>query len=163
VWKWCRHLLAYEEEQVEKCNTLSHKIVLQVEVSDSWQWNIHSSKWYRVSLAYHYLPALENVTTQDSSYIIWHKEVPLKTSLFHWRLLHNWIPTIVNLLRRGLFQNLQQLCMGECGSNEDLNHLFLQCYFLKSTFILFSQWSGYVTMIPTLILDHLHQFGHLGG
>lgn len=64
-----------------------------------------------------------------SSHNIWHKVVPLKINLFAWCLFQNRIPTSCNLLRRGLLQNQQHLCVGGCGCNEDINHLFSHCNF----------------------------------
>jgi len=130
---------------------------------DMFKLNIHTSQHYTITSAYHYLTASKNVTTQESSYIIWHKLVPLKTSLFDWLLLKNHIPTSNNLLRRGSLQNQQQLCADGCGSNEDINHLFLHFNLFGSIWTSVLQWLGYVTVIHAFIYDHLHQFGYLIG
>jgi len=67
---------------------------------------------------------MKSIRTHESTYIIWHKVVPLKVNLFVWCLFQNQIPTTDNLLSRGLFQNQQQLHTGGCGSHEDINNLF---------------------------------------
>jgi len=40
----------------------------------------------------------------------WHKQVMLKVSLFAMCLLHNWIPTTYNLIRRRVLPLNAQLC-----------------------------------------------------
>lgn len=61
--------------------------------------------------------------------MIWPKMVPLKVSLFDWRLHRNHLPTKDNLIKQGVLQNNAQLCVGECGSYKDVDHLFTRCDF----------------------------------
>lgn len=109
------------------------------------------------------MTTLENITTQESLDIIWQKTVPLKINLFARCLLHNCISTFDNLLRQGLLQNNQQLCADGCGSNADINHLFMQCNFFGSIWSLDLQWISYFTVNPNHISYCLLQLGHLGG
>lgn len=110
-----------------------------------------------------YFTASKHFPTEDSSDIIWHKAVPLKISLIVWRLLHNRVPTSDNLLQRGLLQNQRQLWVGGCGSNEDIDHLFLHCNSFGTIWSLISHRIGYDTVNQTHISKHVLQFGHLGG
>jgi len=41
---------------------------------------------------------------------IWNKEVPLKISLFTWRLLHDRLPTTDGLIKRHILLPNAQLC-----------------------------------------------------
>lgn len=53
--------------------------------------------------------------------------------------------------------------MGGCGSNKDIHHLFLHSNFFGSIWTLVLHWLVYVMVIPALIIDHILQFGRLGG
>jgi len=64
-----------------------------------------------------------NVTVVNNN--VWVKAVPLKVSLFVWRLLMNPIPTKDNLRGRGVVTNNYCRCIGGCDMVEDSNHLFI--------------------------------------
>jgi len=57
-------------------------VILQVEMTDRWVWNLHSSKWYTVKSAY------ENMTFADFDFnvgfkhVLWLKMVMLKFNIF---------------------------------------------------------------------------------
>jgi len=61
---------------------------------------------------------------------MWLKAVPLKVSIFVWRLFLNRIPTRDKLFQRRVLAESDQSCVANCGLNEDINHLFLNCGFL---------------------------------
>jgi len=63
---------------------------------------------------------------------IWHKDAPLKVSLFAWRLIRNRFSTKDNLFRRGIIPLESQLCVSGCGNIESAKHLFLYCQFCGS-------------------------------
>jgi len=89
---------------------------------------------------------------------IWNKEVPLKISLFAWRLLHDRLLTTDNLIKRHILHLNAHLCVGECGMIEDVNHLFLSCDFFGKLWYGISHWLGYHLMFPKNVSDHLYQF-----
>jgi len=60
---------------------------------------------------------------------VWLKQVPLKVSLFVWRLFRNRLPTKDNLLRRHVLHLDNITCVGGCGSLENAEHLLLGCDF----------------------------------
>jgi len=130
AWQWRRRLLAWEEERVrEYCDILSN-IVLQPTHSDRWIWHLHASNSYKVTSAYnHLLTFTSNNLAVTHMIKIWNKEVPLKISLYAWRLLRNRLPTTDNLIKRHILHPNAQLCVGGCSMIKDAKHLFLSCDF----------------------------------
>jgi len=59
--------------------------------------------------------------------LLWRREVPLKVSVFAWRLFRSRLPTKVNLFRRRIIPSDAQWCVTGCGIQESENHLFLNC------------------------------------
>jgi len=66
-------------------------------------------------------------TSSYNNYVVWLKTVPLKTSIFTWRMLHNLLLTKDNLERWRIITTEAQNCSGNCGSLEDMDHLFMRC------------------------------------
>lgn len=104
---------------------------------------------------------VESSGRSDVTHFIWSKIVSLKVTIFAWWLLRNRIPTAYNLFIRGIIQDNVQMCVGGCGSNENVHHLFLCCDFIGRIQFLVLQWSGIVLMNTLCLYDHLIQFSHL--
>jgi len=64
------------------------------------------------------------------SELIWNKVMSLKVSLFAWKIINNRITTKDNLIRRGVTHS-NSLCVGGCGQEETINHLFMDCEFFS--------------------------------
>lgn len=94
---------------------------------------------------------------------VWHKLVPTKVSLFDWRLLQDRIPTRSNLVRRHVFQPIDNLCVGGCGFSETADHLFIGCDLFTSAWNLVSHWLGVPCVFPGSVTNHYFQFIHLAG
>jgi hypothetical protein len=75
-------------------------VVLQVRSANHWVWHLHSSHCYFVSSAYKKLTEVESNEHQNSHKFVWLKVVPIKVSIFAWRLFRNRVPTRDNLLHR---------------------------------------------------------------
>jgi len=60
--------------------------------------------------------------TANHTNAIWNMEVPLKASLFVWRMLHNCLPITDNLIWRYVLHPNAQLCTGGCDTMEDIDH-----------------------------------------
>nr|ABN08507.1 Myb, DNA-binding [Medicago truncatula] len=71
---------------------------------------------------------------------IWHKPVPLKVSLFAWRLLRNRLSTKDNLVWRRVLQHDDNKCIGGCDVVETANHLFLSCATFGCVWSLVLRW-----------------------
>ncbi|XP_024636614.1 uncharacterized protein [Medicago truncatula] len=129
---WRRRLLAWEEESVRECSVLLHNIVLQENVHDAWRWILDPIQSYTVRGAYRFLTtsgdALDMTLVDD----VWQKHIPLKVSLFVWRLLRNRIPTKDNLERRRVILPIDTACISGCGEVETAKHLFLYCVIFGS-------------------------------
>ncbi|MCI50533.1 helicase-like protein, partial [Trifolium medium] len=54
---------------------------------DTWQWQPDPATGYSVCDAYRLLTSYEFVSLDAIEDLIWHKRVPLKVSIFAWRLL----------------------------------------------------------------------------
>jgi len=113
TWQWRRRLWAWEEELVEECRELLLTITLHESSSNRWLWLPDQTGGYSVCGVYDMLTSQEHV--------------PLKVSIFAWRLLRDHLPTKENLANRGIISMEAQLCSVGCGHVEDLNHLFLSC------------------------------------
>lgn len=88
--------------------------------------------------------------------LVRHKQVPLKVSIFAWRLLRDRLPTKLNLVRRGLLNVEAARCIAGCGHDESTTHLFLHC----DTFGLLWQnilsWLVVEGVEPYDIIDHFY-------
>jgi len=112
LWVWRRCLFAWEEECVRECCALLHDIVLQDHTMDRWRWLLDPVLGYTVKGAYHLLTSVEEPPARGLFDDLWHKHVPLKVSLFAWRLLHNRLPTHDNLVRRRVLHHDANQCVG---------------------------------------------------
>ncbi|GAU38578.1 hypothetical protein TSUD_322550 [Trifolium subterraneum] len=69
---------------------------------DLWQWQPDPVRGYSVWGGYQILTSqlVDSLGIVDD--LIWHKQVPLKVSIFSWRLLRDRLPTRENLAIRGI-------------------------------------------------------------
>jgi len=97
---------------------------------DRWIWSLHTSNCYTVSSAYSFLTETNIRQEQINNNIFtWLKAVPLKVSIFVWRLFLNRIPTRDKLFQRRVLAESDQSCPPNYNLNEDRDHLFLNCGF----------------------------------
>ena len=92
-----------------------------------------------------------------------HKQVPLRVSLFVWRLLRNRLPTKDNLLRRHIIIAKDNTCVGRCSSLETVDHLLFRCDTFSSVWFTVLQWVGLCFVATGSCRDHFTHFGHLAG
>jgi hypothetical protein len=112
---------------------------------------------------YHYLTSFDSLGERALADMVWLKPVPLKVSVFVWRLLRNRLPTKDNLIRRRVLQSDDTLCVGGCGFPETAVHLFLHCDIFSGLWHLIYQWVGISFISSESVTDHLHHFGYLAG
>ena len=97
--------MAWEEESERECSVLLSNVILQENIQDHWRWVLDPIHGYSVSGTYRYLSsAAEPMVTSDF------KLVPVKVSIFVWRLLQDRIPTRANLVRRLVLQPNHNVC-----------------------------------------------------
>ena len=88
--------------------------------------------------------------------------VPLKVSIFAWRLGLNHLPSKDNLFKRRVLTEVEQGCSANCGLTEDRDHLFFQCDFYCKIWQLTGSWLGVSIAFHGNLMSHLTQFGGLG-
>jgi hypothetical protein len=101
---WRRRRFAWEEEEVRECSVLLHNVVLQTHVHDRWKWLLDPIEGYSVRGAYQFLTFADAPLDRELIDNVWHNHIPLKVSLFTWRLLRKRLPTKDNMVRRGVIQ-----------------------------------------------------------
>ncbi|GAU10837.1 hypothetical protein TSUD_425350, partial [Trifolium subterraneum] len=140
AWVWRRQLWVWEEEMLGECQSLLSNISLQALSSDRWQWQLDPDKCYTVCDAYQLLTSHDSVILSDAEGLIWHSQVPLKVSIFAWRLLRDRLPTKANLVTRGILSSEAYYCVSGCGAVESAHHLFISCRTYGSLWSLVSSW-----------------------
>jgi len=95
--------------------------------------------------------------------LLWRREVPLKVSVFAWRLFRSRLPTKVNLFRRRIIPSDAQWCVTGCGIQESENHLFLNCGVFGQIWQLVCNWLGVCAADPSNVMDHFFQFSTSSG
>jgi len=124
-WSWRRRLWAWEEDLVEECRALLFDVFLVPNVSDKWVWLPDPAEGYSVRGAYDLLTVGAISQMAMPLELVWHHQVPLKVSVFAWRLLRDQLPTKANLAIRGVILADDIFCVSECGHVETAEHLFL--------------------------------------
>jgi len=96
--------------------------------------------------------------------LVWHPRVPLKVSIFAWRLLRDRLPTKLNLQNRGIITNADISCVSGCGHDESVDHLFLLCNSFGVIWYQVRSWLGFSGVDHQNIGAHfIHFTNHLGG
>ncbi|GAU23836.1 hypothetical protein TSUD_379980 [Trifolium subterraneum] len=119
---------------------------------EAWKWRRRLYAWEE-ELVVECVARLANVVLQA---------VPLKVTIFIWRLFLNRLPTKANLRHRGIIEDTQMLCPSLCGKVEDSNHLFFQCEVYGRIWHLIIKWLGVESALHGDIDMHSVQFSGLG-
>ncbi|CAJ2662943.1 unnamed protein product [Trifolium pratense] len=125
---------------------------------DRWQWSLDPDTGYTVGGVYQLLTSQDSVTLDDADNLIWHLQVPLKVSIFAWRLLRDRLPTRANLVTRGVLSTTGATCVFGCGVTESAHHLFLSCGISGPLWDLVRDWIGISLVDSTSLRDHFVQF-----
>ncbi|CAJ2644025.1 unnamed protein product [Trifolium pratense] len=158
AWVWRRSLRAWEEEMLGECQSLLLDISLQDQTLDRWQWRPDPDTGYTVGGVYQILTHQTSVTVHDAENLLWHPQVPLKVSIFAWRLLRDRLPTRANLAIRGVLSSTADTCVFGCGVAESAYHLFSSCSIAGSLWDLVCAWVGIPPVTFTTLRDHFVQF-----
>jgi len=158
AWEWRRRLLAWEENSVRECSLLLHNIVLQENVADSWRWLLDLIHGYSVRDIYRFITHSGGQVDRTHVDDVWHRHIPLKVSIFAWRLFQNRIPTKDNLQRRGILHSTDITCAAVgCDSTETTTHLFLQCDKSRELWSKDWNWLGISLVTPLHLRHHFTQ------
>jgi len=111
---------------LKECRTLLLDVSLQTNVSNQWVWLPDQSGGYSVRGVYSMLTTTDVPLAASEADLVWHRQVPLKVSVFAWRLLRDELPTKSNLVS-SVISSKDCLCASGCSSVETAQHLFLSC------------------------------------
>jgi len=161
AWKLRQRLWIWEELLVE-CRNLLLSVMLQVDNDDVWRWIPDVTVGYTVSEAYRLLTVRPLPIECVLEAILWRKEVPLKVTVFTWRLFQFRLPSKTNLYPRGVIPSEAQMCVAGCGFQETENRLFLSCPLFGQMWQLVRNWLVY-SADHYYIVDQFYQFGTLSG
>jgi len=102
-------------------------LVPQVQQQDTWRWEGETNGRYTVRNAYRLLDRGSPNENQDGVFnIIWKLKIPIKASIFAWRLIGDRLPTKCNLRRRNI--EIYDISCPFCRNHgEDASHLFFNC------------------------------------
>ena len=114
----------WEEELLAECRLLLSDVSLQPLSFDVWQWLSDLSEGYSVRGVYDMLTNQETSQVLQNVDLIWHKQVPLKVSIFAWRLIRDRLPTKSNLAYSGILDSEACFCVSGCGLVEMLTIYF---------------------------------------
>jgi hypothetical protein len=87
--------------------------------------------------------------------LVWHKQVPLKFSIFVWHLMRDSLPTKTNLVACDIISPEVHLYVYGCGDIESAWHLFLSCSTFGSLWALVRSWIGFSAAMSTLFVTTL--------
>jgi len=163
AWQWRRRLWAWEEEMLEECRACLFDVSLHVNVSDQWLWIPDSIEGYFVQGVYDVLTSKDLPVVDPSAELIWHRQVPLKVSVFAWRLLRDRLLTKSNLNYKGVVSPEVGLCVSGCGYLESAQHLFLYCPTFAALWPMVRDWIGFDGVDTNVLSDHFVQFVHSTG
>jgi hypothetical protein len=136
---------------------------VQAQSPDVWRWQPDSDAGYSVRGAYQLLTSQDSFTLGEAEDLVWHKQVPLKVSIFVWRLLRDRLPTKTNLVARGIISPEAHFCVAGCDDIESAQHLFLSCGTFGSLWGLVRSWIGFSAVDTHTIPDHFVQFTYSAG
>lgn len=140
--KWRCRLWTWEEKMLGECMSLFHDILSQHNFADHWQWKPDPSGGYSIRGVYQLLTSQEVHNNDVTTHLTWHKQTPLKVSIFSWRLLRNRLPSKDNLVARAIIPLETQHCVIGCGDTETAQHLIISCPRFGSLRGLVRAWLG---------------------
>ncbi|KAK2426689.1 hypothetical protein QL285_025332 [Trifolium repens] len=160
---WRRQLWVWEEEMLGECQYLLFPFTVQAQSSDVWRWQPDPDAGYSIRGAYQLLTSHDSFTLSETDDLVWHKQVPLKISIFVWRLLRDRLPTKSNLVARGIISPNDLYCVSGCGGGESAHHLFLSCGTFGQLWALVRSWIGFSAADAHTVPAHFVQFAYSVG
>jgi hypothetical protein len=133
--QWRRRFFVWEENLLEDLLLVINAAQIS-DRGDSWSWQPTNDALFTVKSAYHIvsnLSASPNLISQGHAKVfqsLWKIPAPSKVSGFAWQLLHDKIPTKVNLVKRNIIATGDESLCPLCGQEiETAAHLFIYCRF----------------------------------
>jgi hypothetical protein len=151
---WRRSLFVWENTLLEELLMLINQTSLSME-EDYWVWRLDKEGLFSVKSTY---TAISNMLITGSSVTpeegtafkaIWKCNAPSKVSAFLWKLLHDRIPTKVNLYKRRILRPEDNQACAFCGNCEENSlHLLLYCDFALVVWQGVFDWLGLKLSFP---------------
>jgi len=122
---------------------------------DVWWWRLEESGFFSVKSMYKKLEVLmleESTILEEQGVVfdsIWKSPAPSKVVAFSWKLLHDRIPSKVNLAYRHVLPPEASLNCDLCvGMAESTNHLFIHCAFASEVWQDLFGWLDFNFVLP---------------
>ncbi len=154
---WRRPRFCWESPMEEDLvNLISGKIVCP-EVKDSLTWNGDDDGKFTVKSAYLILNSQSNNARHNVFSLLWRAVATPKALMTAWRILLDRLPTLDNLIGRGVSVN-SPLCVMCNELEETTQHLFLECACAQRVWYLCLRWIGISFVQHKDILVHFENF-----
>jgi hypothetical protein len=158
---WRRNLFVWETTLLEELLLFLRPVVLSTG-KDDWGWRPEQGGEFSVKSAYVLVSNLLierrnfSLDQQLAFKFIWKCPAPSKMLGLVWMVLHDKVPTRVNLVRRGVIPGNGDQACALCGEGaESVEHLFLYCKVIMQVWERILVWLGLQFMLPHNILSLL--------
>jgi hypothetical protein len=161
-FSWRRRLFVWETGLLEELLLSLRSVVLSTG-EDEWGWRPELGGEFSVRSAYALVSGLlidRVILSTDAQTVfnaIWKCYAPSKVLGFVWMLLHDRVPTRLNLFRRKVITEIGDTSCVFCGEEtETVTHLFLYCKFISQVWERVFAWLGLDFSLPHSINSLLH-------
>jgi hypothetical protein len=169
IFNWRRRLFVWEETLVEDLVESLHGINL-TDLDEKWCWSPDPNGDFSIKSTYALVSDLlgDRGSLQNDLMLafkaVWKCPAPSKVQGFAWLMLHDRIPTKVNLFgRRILVQPTDQACV-QCNNNDDnLVHLLIYCPFARQVWEKICSWLRMNLFLPHSCVSLLNLFAATPG
>ncbi|KAJ9560860.1 hypothetical protein OSB04_006020 [Centaurea solstitialis] len=126
-WEWRSSLRGRTLADLKNLEDLLNNMNFKTEGNDSWHWFLDPQGNFSVNKLSKLLQKQMRVTGSSNGGIKqWNPLVPIKINVFIWRMLHNALPSLINLQARGI--QVESTNCVFCGlEREDLDHCLFRC------------------------------------
>ena len=162
---WRRNFFEWELPLVNDFLQELGKSIIKQGIKDSWRWKHDPENGFTVKEAYKAQLNLAECQSLEKYAKIWNAYAPSKVLALGWRVLRRRLPTLDNLAKRGVIQDLRsngvcKLCNVEI---ETVDHIFFGCSFAYDVWCLCLKWLGVFGPLPSVGSSHLFCFESWGG
>ncbi|XP_057426296.1 uncharacterized protein LOC130719702 [Lotus japonicus] len=158
-WKlrWRRNLFVHEQHIFDSLLQVISSVQIQRNVKDSWLWKCELEGRYSVKSAY--LAQFPHVDSNIFFKELWKGLAPSKVICLAWRVALRRLPTLDNLLRRGVAvdSNRNGACFFCSQQLESAGHLFFGCNVSYRIWMSCYGWLRVETVLP---IDHNIHLAH---
>ncbi|GKE31453.1 RNA-directed DNA polymerase, eukaryota, reverse transcriptase zinc-binding domain protein, partial [Tanacetum coccineum] len=125
-----------EQEQLESLMAKVEGTVL-VSIRDRWVWSLNSSGDFSVASVRKMID--EFMLSEVASRTRWIKVVPIKVNVLAWKIKLDYLPTRLNISRRGM--DIDSILCPMCGKVvESTRHVFFTCHIARNILRMTTSW-----------------------